>query len=183
VGAEGAFSPDGFNNIKVLEYLKGHFPERKLALDAAGTFAGENPDWQSLTQNYNLCSVEDPCSDDDWEGWKAFYDTFSEKILVVGDDLTVTNPERLKKALDPKVINAIIIKPNQNGTISGTLKTISAAKENGLRIIISHRGEETNDDWIADLAVEAGADYVKFGGISRGERIAKYNRLRELGML
>ena len=102
--------------------------------------------------------------------------------MIIGDDLTVTNSKRLEKALNPKVINAIIIKPNQNGTITGTLNTVAKAQTNGLKIVVSHRGEETDDNWIVDFALEVRADFVKFGGMDRGERIAKYNRLRELGM-
>lgn len=182
VGAEGGFSPLGFDNLKILEVLKKIFPDKNLALDAAGSFSDENANWKNLLENYRIISVEDPYSDEEWEKWKYFYTEFGNKIMVVGDDLTVTNPERLSRALNPKVINAIIIKPNQNGTITGTLNTVQLAREQGLAIIVSHRGEETNDDWIADLALDVQADYVKFGGLDRGERIAKYNRLRELGM-
>ena len=103
--------------------------------------------------------------------------------MIVGDDLTVTNLERIDKAISLKAINAVVIKPNQNGTISGTIEAIEIARKGNLKIIVSHRGEETVDDWIVDFAIKTEADFVKFGGMDRGERIAKYNRLSELGMV
>ncbi len=96
--------------------------------------------------------------------------------------MTATNHLRIQQAINTKSINAVIIKPNQNGTISGTIQAVAIARKNGLKIIVSHRGEETSDDWIVDFAVKEQADYVKFGGLDRGERIAKYNRLLDLGM-
>jgi enolase len=182
VGAEGGFSPTNFDNILVLENIKQVFPDGKLALDVASTFAHDHLNWIELLDTYNICSIEDPYPEEDWKSWSDFYTKFGKSIMVIGDDLTVTNSDRLKKALNPKVINAIIIKPNQNGTISGALKVIEDAKINKLKIVVSHRGEETDDDWIVDFALEVQADFVKFGGMDRGERIAKYNRLRELGM-
>ncbi len=100
--------------------------------------------------------------------------------MVVADDLVATNPERLKKAIELRAANAVIIKPNQNGTLTETLEVVKTAKRAGWKIIVSHRADETNDSFIADLAVGIGADYVKFGGFSRGERLAKYNRLLEI---
>lgn len=182
VGAEGAFSPENFDDIKVLDTLKEIFPHKKIAIDAANTFSKSEPDYETLLKNYNIVSLEDPFSEEAWSKWEAFYQKFGKQIMIVGDDLTVTNGKRLTMALNPPVINAIIIKPNQNGTISGALEVVRLAKEKGLKIIISHRGEETDDTWIVDFAVSVGADFVKFGGMDRGERIAKYNRLRELGM-
>jgi enolase len=182
VGAEGGFSPTNFDNNLVLENIKQVFPDGKLALDVASTFAHDHLNWAELLDTYNICSVEDPYPEEDWERWSDFFTKFGNRIMVIGDDLTVTNSDRLHKALNPKVINSIIIKPNQNGTITGTLYTVNKAKENGLKIVVSHRGEETDDDWIVDFALEVQADFVKFGGMDRGERIAKYNRLRELGM-
>lgn len=182
VGAEGGFSPLSFNNDLVLATIKTIFPDARIALDTAGSFRQETLGYKELLEKYNIFYLEDPFSDEDWEKWSDFYNQFSQKILVVGDDLTVTNPARIQKALKNKVINAVIIKPNQNGTISGTLEAIKLARENGLKIVVSHRGDETDDDWIVDFAIYVQADYVKFGGMDRGERIAKYNRLLELGM-
>ncbi|MBI5358272.1 hypothetical protein HZB69_01425 [Candidatus Amesbacteria bacterium] len=182
VGAEGGFSPTNFDNNLVLENIKQVFPDGKLALDVASTFAHDHLNWAELLDTYDICSIEDPYSEEEWESWSDFYTKFGKRIMVIGDDLTVTNCKRLDKALNPKVINAIVIKPNQNGIITGTLNTITKAKANDLKIVVSHRGEETDDDWIVDFALEVQADFVKFGGMDRGERIAKYNRLRELGM-
>lgn len=182
VGVEGAFSPTDFDNFRVLDTLSTVFPGQKIALDVAGSFADGEVDYGQLINKYAISSIEDPYSDEDWDKWGEFYRIYGSRIMVVGDDLTVTNSERLKMALDPQVINAVIIKPNQNGTISGTWEAISVAREKGLALVVSHRAQETDDDWLADFALEAGADYVKFGGMDRGERIAKYNRLRDLGM-
>lgn len=182
VGAEGGFSPKGFDNSLVLETIKNLFPDKQIAIDIAATFANSGIDEQNLLANYNIASIEDPFPEQDWQDWIKFYKQFGEKILVVGDDLIVTNKNRLKMALNPQAVNAIIVKPNQNGTISGALEVASLAHQNNLKVIVSHRGEETDDSWIVDFALEAQADFVKFGGIDRGERIAKYNRLRELGM-
>lgn len=183
VGAEGGFSPVGFDNTIVLDTITKVFPEKEIAIDAASSFEKEQViNYHHLLSTYNIKSLEDPFSDEDWEDWISFCKKEDKNIMIVGDDLTVTNPTRLQKAIDFKAINAIIIKPNQNGTITGTLKTVSMAKKAGFKIVVSHRGEETVDDWIVDFAVSIEADYVKFGGINRGERIAKYNRLLELGM-
>ena len=182
VGAEGGFSPQGFDNSLVLETIKNVFLDKHIALDIASTFAVSEINYQSLLENYNIASIEDPCSENSWSDWINFYKQFGKQILVVGDDLIVTNKNRLNTALNPQAVNAIIIKPNQNGTISGTLEVVRIAKENNLKVIVSHRGEETDDSWIVDFALEVEADFVKFGGLDRGERIAKYNRLRELGM-
>jgi enolase len=183
VGAEGGFSPMNFTNRLVLELIKTVFPERQLALDAAGSFKeNEETEYAQLFQNYNIYYLEDPYSDEDWEKWSVFFAEYGQQKLLVGDDLTVTNAERIQTAIDEKAIGGVIIKPNQNGTISGTLKAVELARANGLKIVVSHRGEETSDDWIVDFALSVKADYVKFGGINRGERIAKYNRLLTLGM-
>jgi enolase len=101
----------------------------------------------------------------------------ASETIIVGDDLLVTNPEKVQKAITEKACTAVLVKPNQVGTISETLKVIKLARENGLKIVVSHRSGETNDWFIADFAVGVGADYVKFGAPARGERVAKYNRL------
>lgn len=182
VGAEGGFSPLNFTNLLVLEVMQAVFPEKQFALDAAGSFRAKELDIDQIIKNYNLAYLEDPFSDEDWAKWQDLIGKFGTKLLIVGDDLTTTNPLRVHRAIEQKAINAVIIKPNQNGTITGTLEAIRQAKEGGLKIIVSHRGEETDDDWIVDFALCVGADFVKFGGMDRGERVAKYNRLLELGM-
>ena len=183
VGAEGGFSPVGFDNVIALDTIKKVFPKRRVAIDAAANFVeGQVVNYYMLVSKYNIESIEDPFSDEDWEEWISFSAKFSNKIMIVGDDLTATNPKRLQKAIDLKAINAVIIKPNQNGTISGTLEAVKIAKKAKLKIIVSHRGEETVDDWIVDFALTVNADFVKFGGMDRGERVAKYNRLSTLGM-
>jgi len=182
VGAEGGFSPMNFTNLLVLEIMQAVFPEKHFALDAAGSFREKDMDWGEFISEYKLSYLEDPYSDEDWEKWQKILDLYGNKVLIVGDDLTTTNPLRVHRAMEQKAINAVIIKPNQNGTITGTLEAIRQAREGGLKIIVSHRGEETDDDWIVDFALCVGADYVKFGGMDRGERVAKYNRLLELGM-
>lgn len=183
VGAEGGFSPMNFTNRLVLELIKTVFPGRQLALDAAGSFKeNQEQEYQTLFNNYNIYYLEDPHSDEDWQKWAAFFAQYGTDKLLVGDDLTVTNASRIQQAIDEKAINGVIIKPNQNGTISGTIEAVELARKNNLKVIVSHRGEETSDDWIVDFALSVKADYVKFGGINRGERIAKYNRLLTLGM-
>lgn len=132
-----------------------------------------------VTQN-KILYLEDPFSEDDWEAWVKLVEKISQNSLVVGDDLTATNPYRLQMALDKKAITAIIIKPNQIGTVMEALAVVEIAKAAGLKVIVSHRSGETNDDFIADFAVAASADYVKFGAPARGERVAKYNRLLEI---
>lgn len=179
VGAEGGFSPNNLDNNSALNIIKELFPNKKISLDIAASF-GVIPNYSEFLGNYNLLSIEDPFSDTDWDRWQAFFNRYSSQILIVGDDLTTTNPDRIQKAIDQKAINAVVIKPNQIGTISGALKAVEVARQAGLKIIVSHRGEETNDAWIVDFAIAVNADYVKFGGMDRGERIAKYNRLLAL---
>lgn len=181
VGAEGGFSPLSFDNLKVLETIKNLLPDKKIALDVADSFkSDEKINFDSLIYNFNISVIEDPFNDEDWQSWVNFTKEYGKNILVVGDDLTTTNPYRIKKAIDLGAINAVVIKPNQIGTITQALKAAKIAKEAGLKIVVSHRGEETNDTWIVDFAIAVEADYVKFGGINRGERIAKYNRLLEM---
>ena len=134
----------------------------------------------SLNEQYHLLSLEDPFSEDDWDHWKKITDKLGKDTLIIGDDLIATNRERLLRAISQKACNALIIKPNQVGTITETLETIKAAKANGVKIVASHRSGETNDDFIVDFAVGVGAEYVKFGAPARGERVAKYNRLLEI---
>ena len=133
-----------------------------------------------LNEQYHLLSMEDPIAEEDWKDWVELNALIGLKTLIVGDDLISTNIERLKKAIDLKACNAVIIKPNQVGTITETLTVVAAAKAANFKVIVSHRSGETNDDFIADFAVGVAADYVKLGAPARGERVAKYNRLLEI---
>lgn len=135
--------------------------------------------YKMLITDYSLIYVEDPFSENDWNGWKKIAADFSSKILIVGDDLVTTNPYRLQLALENNVIGGVVIKPNQIGTITETIAIIEMAKYKGLKVIVSHRSGETEDDFIADFAVGTGADYIKFGAPSR-ERTIKYNRLLKI---
>lgn len=173
VGAEGGFSPLNFTNQDAIDTIKKVLPDKKISIDMAECF-GES----QIPEN--VFSVEDPFNDESWEDFAKL--TVQNKYLVIGDDLTTTNPVRIKKAIDLKAINGVVIKPNQIGTITQAKEAVRIAKEAGLKIIVSHRGEETDDAWIVDFALDVQSDYVKFGGMDRGERVAKYNRLMELGM-
>lgn len=133
-----------------------------------------------LAGKYNLLSIEDPFGENDWEDWRDLTQKLGKEVWIVGDDLTVTNEERIRKTKDLDAANAIIIKPNQIGTISETLKAIKLARSYGWKIIVSHRSGETEDSFIADLAYGVGADGLKAGSPSQKERVAKYNRLIEI---
>ncbi len=135
--------------------------------------------YEGLNAEYNLYYLEDPFGEDDWEGWEKLNNVNSNTIIV-GDDLIATNFGRLQTAIAKNAIGGVIIKPNQIGTVLETLAVVEAARHAGLRIVVSHRSGETNDDFIADFAVGIGADYTKFGAPTRGERVAKYNRLLEI---
>lgn len=133
-----------------------------------------------LNEQYHLLSIEDPIAEEDWDDWVELNARIGTKTLIIGDDLIATNMERLKKAIEIRACNAVVIKPNQAGTITETLAVVSAAKSANFKIIVSHRSGETNDDFIADFAVGVAADYTKLGAPARGERVAKYNRLLEI---
>lgn len=167
---------------------------RKYSLDGEKFSSKELLEfYQKLIKEYPILSLEDAFSQDDWQAWEKINSKFSAEggfssggksqisnLLIVGDDLTVTNPKRIKQAKEKQACNAIIIKPNQIGTITETIEAVKLAKEFGWKIIVSHRSGETCDDFIADLAVGVGADFVKFGAPARGERVAKYNRLLKI---
>lgn len=134
-------------------------------------------------KKYPIILLEDPFAEDDWENWQWFTKVVKQKnkkALIVGDDLFTTNPKRLKKGVEMGVANAILIKLNQIGTLTETLDTIKLARQNGYKVVISHRSGETDDTFIADLAVGVNADYIKTGSLSRIERVVKYNRLMEI---
>ena len=133
--------------------------------------------YSNLILKYPILGIEDPFSEDDWEGFKLIKKTLGKKILVIGDDLLATNPERIKEAKEKEAVNAMILKINQIGTVTEALESASLAKDFGWKIMVSHRSGETNDDFIADFAVGIGADFIKTGAPARGERVAKYNRL------
>jgi len=206
VGDEGGYAPLLYSNLDALKLIEDAIEKAgyKLGLDAffsldiaASTIikgssyklkdkpvaldANDLLDYfVTLNEQYHLLSLEDPFSDDDWDHWKKITERLGRDTLIVGDDLIATNKERLLKAIAQKACNATVIKPNQVGTITETLEAVKIAKSNGLKIVVSHRSGETNDDFIVDFAVAVQADYVKFGAPARGERVAKYNRLLEI---
>ncbi|HVT01709.1 MAG TPA: phosphopyruvate hydratase [Patescibacteria group bacterium] len=135
--------------------------------------------YRNIISEYGLIYVEDPFSEDDWEGWKKMYQALGDKTIIAGDDLTTTNPYRLQLALDNKVINAMLIKPSQIGTVTEAIAVAEVARYTGLKIVVSHRSGETLDPFSADFAVGIGADYTKFGAPAR-ERVSKYNKLLEI---
>ena len=133
-----------------------------------------------LTEKYPIMSIEDGLSEEDWKEWKELTSKIGKKVDLVGDDLFVTNKERLEKGIKNNVANSILIKPNQIGTLTETLETINLAKENGYKTIISHRSGETEDTFIADLSVAVNSQQIKMGAPCRSERVAKYNRLLKI---
>lgn len=136
--------------------------------------------YNELNNEVHLLYVEDPLHQDDWDGWTSLSQTMSKTSIVAGGDLIATNPYRLQMALDKRAINGIVVKPNQVGSVIEALAIAEAAKETGLKLIVSHRSIETNDDFLADFAVAVAADYIKIGTLTRGENIAKYNRLLQI---
>ncbi len=205
VGDEGGFAPDLRSNFEAIELLMEavemagykNKSEIAIALDVASSelynktkdkyeLKSENKELTSdemieyyiqLCNNYPILSIEDGLDENDWKGWSNLFKSLNDKVQLVGDDLTVTNPLRLKKAIDEKCMNAILIKLNQIGTVSETLKTIEIAKEAGMAAIISHRSGETEDTTIADFAVATSVGQIKTGSLCRTDRVAKYNQL------
>ncbi len=133
--------------------------------------------YKKLISNFPIKSIEDPFSEEDWESWKKVTHQIGTNIQIVGDDLFVTNSHRLKKGISEKSANCILVKPNQIGTLTETLEVISLAKKSGINTIISHRSGDTEDTFIADLAVATMSSQIKTGSLARSERVAKYNRL------
>lgn len=205
VGDEGGFAPKLNSNEKALRLLHSavhHSGLRlgrdiALGIDAAATvffdsdkeiyrFKADKRNFKPASvyqlyarwiKKYHLEVIEDGCSEDDLLGWQKLTVQLGKKICLVGDDLFVTNPYRLQAGIIAGVANAVLIKPNQIGTLTETMATISLAQRYGYKVVVSHRSGETVDDFIADLAVAVGADYIKAGSLARGERVAKYNRL------
>ena len=145
-------------------------------LDAAGIVRY----YEDLVGRYPIVSIEDGCAEDDWDGWKHLTATLGNRVQIVGDDLFVTNPERLRRGIEARSANAILIKVNQIGTLSETLETIEIAHKAGFRCVMSHRSGETEDATIADLAVATNCGQIKTGSLSRSDRTAKYNQLMRI---
>ncbi len=205
VGDEGGFAPDLGSNEEAVEVVleaiqKAGYSAGEdivLAIDAAASefyeengeyvfrwSTGERRDSQAMVEfwaewldRYPIRSLEDPLDENDWDGWKSLTDAVGERVQIVGDDIFVTNPERLERGIKQGVANAILIKVNQIGTLTETLDAIRMADESGYRSVISHRSGETEDTLIADLAVATGVGQIKTGGASRTDRVAKYNQL------
>lgn len=204
VGDEGGYAPavkDGNNEplelIKLAVEAAGYKlgDDIAIAMDIASSeFAKDdhyelktNGDWKSsndlanwyqwITENYPVVSIEDGLSENDWAGWQMLTERFGDKVQLVGDDLFVTNTKLLQRGIDEKAANAILIKPNQIGSLTETIDAVLLAKKNGYRCVMSHRSGETEDTSIAHLAVGLGTGQIKTGSLSRSERIAKYNEL------
>ena len=186
VGDEGGFAPNLKSNEEAIETIikaiekSGFIPGEDLSicLDVAANELKKSKTidyYSELISKYPIKSIEDPFTEDDWESWKKL--TKNTKIQIVGDDLFVTNVKRLKKGIEEKSANAILIKLNQIGTVSETLDTIDLAQKNNFKTIISHRSGDTEDTFIADLAVATNSSQIKTGSLARSERVAKYNRL------
>ena len=137
--------------------------------------------WEDACSRYPIVSIEDGMDEEDWDGWKLLTESLGERVQLVGDDLFVTNPERLRRGIELGVGNSILVKVNQIGTLTETLEAIGAARDAGYTAVISHRSGETEDTTIADLAVATGAGQIKTGAPCRSERTAKYNRLLAIG--
>lgn len=166
----------------VLDVAASQFFEQGKYKMKTGVFTKEGLTryYSNLISKYPILGIEDPFSEDDWEGFKKMSRQFGEKILIIGDDLLVTNTERIREAKEKEAVNAMIVKINQIGTVSETMEAVKLAKEFGWKIIVSHRSGETQDSFIADFAVGIGADFIKTGAPARGERIVKYNRLLKI---
>jgi len=204
VGDEGGFAPSVKSNVEAIEVVleaiqqAGYKPgeEIAIALDPAcselyndGKYIFKKSDksakssedmvryWAKWVNDYGIVSIEDGLAEDDWDGWALLSKELGGKIQLVGDDLFVTNVERLQEGIDKNVANSILIKVNQIGTVSETLDAIDLGRRNGYTSIISHRSGETEDTFIADLAVATGAGQIKTGSASRTDRVAKYNQL------
>jgi enolase len=203
VGDEGGFAPDLKSADEALGFIAracekaGYRPgdDVTFALDCASTefyrngqyhLEGEGRSFdaegmvsylESLVKRYPIVSIEDGCAEDDWEGWKLLTERLGKRVQLVGDDVFVTNPERLRRGIEEGVANAILVKVNQIGTLSETLEAVEMAHRAGYRAVMSHRSGETEDSTIADLAVALNCGQIKTGSLSRSDRTAKYNQL------
>ncbi|MFI1094704.1 phosphopyruvate hydratase [Streptomyces sp. NPDC020917] len=201
LGDEGGFAPNLGSNREALDLileaikLAGYTPGQDVALaldvaasefykDGAYAFEGKQRTAAEMTEYYAelvdaypLVSIEDPLFEDDWDGWKTITDKLGAKVQLVGDDLFVTNPERLQKGIDNNTANALLVKVNQIGSLTETLDAVELAQRNGYKCMMSHRSGETEDVTIADLAVAVNCGQIKTGAPARSERVAKYNQL------
>lgn len=208
VGDEGGYAPNLAGDKQAIELILKAIEKAKytvgndfmLALDAASSEwydpetgeyilpkAGRRMSseellavWRDYVKSYPIMSIEDGMSEDDADGWKLMTKSLGEKILLVGDDLFVTNPKRIEWGIDSNIANALLVKPNQVGTLTETIKAVRTAQAVGYKTIMSHRSGETTDSYISDLAVALGSEYIKAGAPARGERVAKYNRLLKI---
>ncbi|MFA4942411.1 MAG: phosphopyruvate hydratase [Patescibacteria group bacterium] len=208
LGNEGGYAPDIKSREQVIEMIilamkqSGYKPGKDISF---GMDIGSSEFFDDKTQSYYLpldqknfsasdlisiysdwvkkypiVSIEDGLSENDWDNWQIMTKALGKKILLIGDDLFVTNKERLKQGIEHRAGNAILIKLNQIGTVTETMETIKLAQKNNYKLMISHRSGETTDDFIADLAVAVSADFIKSGSLARSERLVKYNRLMEI---
>ncbi len=206
IGDEGGFAPELTNNEQALKYIiqatkkAGYKPGKQvmIAMDWAASEFYKNGKYyfaspkshissaqmiaklESWLRKYPIVSVEDVLDEDDWENWKLLTKKLGKRTKLVGDDLLVTNVERIQKAIDIGVGNAVLIKLNQIGSLSETIDAIYLAKKNQYQVSVSHRSGETSDTFIADLSVAVNAEFIKTGSLSRSERVEKYNRLMEI---
>ena len=206
VGDEGGFAPNLFTNLDAMEVMMEAIRATKyrfgvevfFGLDVAATHFKTMRGYQikdrpsalssrefinylkDLHGKYRLLVLEDPIEEDDWGSWATMTKELGHDVLVVGDDLLVTNKEKLERAIAEKACNAILLKPNQIGTLTEFLHVVATAKKHDIKCIVSHRSGETCDTVVADLAVAVQSEYVKFGAPARGERVAKYNRLLQI---
>ena len=203
VGDEGGFAPSINTNEEALNLIVQAIEKSKLkpgtdvviCLDVAANELMNNKGeyciqsnnfvsandvigyFEKLTSNYPIKSIEDPFAEDDWESWKKITEAIGDNVQIVGDDLFVTNTKRLENGIKENSANSILVKPNQIGTLTETLKVIAMAKKANFNTIISHRSGDTEDTFIADLAVATMSSQIKSGSLARSERVAKYNRL------
>ncbi|BEH02660.1 MAG: phosphopyruvate hydratase [Propionibacterium sp.] len=201
LGDEGGFAPNLASNREALDLIEdaikaaGYKPGKDvaLALDVAASefydddkylFEGEKKDsaemieyYEQLVADYPLVSIEDPLNEEDWDGWAVITERLGDKVQLVGDDLFVTNVERLQRGIDDGAANALLVKVNQIGSLTETIDAVTLAHRSGFRSMMSHRSGETEDTTIADLAVALGCGQIKSGAPARGERVAKYNQL------
>ncbi|WP_041684285.1 phosphopyruvate hydratase [Renibacterium salmoninarum] len=201
LGDEGGFAPNLPSNRAALDLIveaikrAGYTPGENiaLALDAASSeffkdgayqFEGQSKSaaemsayYAELVRDYPLVSLEDPLDEEDWDGWKTLTEEIGDKVQIVGDDLFVTNPERLQRGIDSKTANSLLVKVNQIGSLTETLDAVSLAQRSGYTTVISHRSGETEDTTIADIAVATNAGQIKTGAPARSDRVAKYNQL------
>ncbi|HAU99325.1 MAG: Enolase [Microgenomates group bacterium GW2011_GWF2_45_18] len=206
VGIEGGFAPDLYSNadafqlfLEAIARTNYHIAKDLfLAIDAGSNHYYANGKYKlrdrsepysademiayykTLHEKYSLISVEDGLHESDWDGWKKMTAELQDKMMIIGDDFLTTNKQYVLKAIAEKACTAVLVKPNQIGTVSETVEVVKIAKDAGWQTVFSHRSGETTDDFIADMAVGLGGDFAKFGAPNRGERVAKYNRLWEI---